>query len=129
MRRAVILAGLLVAGCAIQNAEKANQARTSLVGMSITEIVGCAGVPSGRYVQGDIEVLAYSFDAGSRGSATAMPMGNEAVVIGRSSRVACEANFTFRQGRLEAVNYKSSGGGILTQNAACAPIIQGCLKQ
>jgi hypothetical protein len=53
-------AAVLVAGCAIQRAQEAQDARAQMVGMSKEQVLACMGAPVNKAAEGMTEVWAYN---------------------------------------------------------------------
>ena len=130
-----------LAGCAVERAATAQQARQDLIGKSKAEIIACAGVPSSTIKEGQVEVLAYQYDGDVQvfQSSTAEAIGTRSdntvrttgFGLGVSSvrRRQCIANFVFENGRLKQLNYSGRTGGVLTQGEQCAFIVSNCVQR
>jgi len=155
MRYALILASALLAmaGCTIQRAIVANEARHDMVGMSKEQVLGCMGLPAGKDIEGSIEVWGYPSGGSSStfssaqaygtgtGTATGMATGNlyTGTYNGSSSATGfgssftthryCVVNVVFRGNLVSAVNYQGNTGGLITQGEECAYAVQNCTGQ
>jgi len=106
---------LLLAGCALQRAQIAQQAQVGMVGMSKEQILTCMGPPANRAAEGQTEVWAYA----------TMPTMD--VDEGTGSTRYCGVNLTMRSWRVSAVNYQGPTGGLITQDEQCAYVVDKCV--
>jgi len=66
MRKLGIVAlGVTLAGCAIQRAEIAQDARAQMVGMSKEQVLACMGAPASKAAEGATEVWGYNSGDGT----------------------------------------------------------------
>lgn len=84
---------------------EAHQARTQLIGTDRAQILECMGRPTSEAENDGLVVWSYAAAPGS-----------------------CRANLTFREGRVSAVRYLSSGDPD-QPGAACAPLVRACLPR
>ena len=104
-------------GCAVfKRVEKAEAAKSELIGFSKTELLSCAGVPVRSEKVGEMEFLTYVSDATGIG-------------FFRRSKRYCEATFTLRNGVVENVSYSGNTGGRFTEYEQCAFIINSCVSE
>lgn len=107
---AVLILSLVVAGCSVQRAYVAQKARSSLVGITKSELLSCAGAPARSGSTEDMEVLTYVGDGGSTG---ALP---------------CEVSFVLTNERVTKINYAGRTGGLLTKGEQCAVVVESCMQ-
>jgi len=126
MRILVIVAlGTALAGCAIQRAQIAQDARAQMVGMSKEQVLTCMGVPANKAAEGATEVWGYSSGNGMTvASAGYDRSGGTAVASGRF----CNINIVMASGRVTAVNYTGPTGGLLTAGEQCAYAVDACVR-
>ena len=60
MRILLIAPCLFLAGCAIQRAQTAQDARIQMVGLSKEQVLTCMGVPASKAAEGATEVWGYN---------------------------------------------------------------------
>jgi hypothetical protein len=127
MRKLGIVAlGVTLAGCAIQRAEIAQDARAQMVGMSKEQVLACMGAPASKAAEGATEVWGYnSGDGTTVATASFDRYGGTAI----SSNRFCKINIVFGGGQVSAVNYTGPTGGLLTAGEQCAYAISPCVKQ
>jgi outer membrane protein assembly factor BamE (lipoprotein component of BamABCDE complex) len=56
----VICGAVALAGCAVQRAQVAQDARARMVGMSKEQVLGCMGPPGTKAAEGQTEVWSYA---------------------------------------------------------------------
>jgi hypothetical protein len=125
--RALRIAALsfLLAGCAIQRAQVAQEAQGSMVGMPKEKVLACMGPPLNRATEGATEVWAYNSGNGfTATSASYNRFGGSAV----SSSRFCNVNIVMTAGQVSAVNYTGPTGGLLTAGEQCAYAVERCTK-
>jgi len=142
---AVALA-VAVAGCAIQRAQVAQDARAQMVGLSKEQVLGCMGPPANKAVEGQTEVWSYASGNGfSSTVATAdVSTSGQATRVGNqvygsanstgfgtavSTRRFCTVNVVMTNGLVSAVNYQGPTGGLLTAGEQCAFAVDVCVKK
>jgi outer membrane protein assembly factor BamE (lipoprotein component of BamABCDE complex) len=122
----IAVLGLALAGCAIQRAEIAQDARAQMVGMSKEQVLACMGAPANKAAEGATEVWGYTSGNGMTvATASYDRYGGTAV----SSSRFCNVNIFFASGQVSAVNYAGPTGGLLTAGEQCAYAVSSCVKQ
>lgn len=154
---AACLAAVTLAGCAMQRAQTAASAQSSMVGMTKEAVLACMGVPAGRQAEGATEVWSYNSGDGrvtSFNSANAFTTGQAATTgnitawgnradfnsqtvgsantnsfgWGMSRRYSCTVNVVMQEGRVSRVNYAGPTGPLLAQGEQCAYAVQNCTR-
>lgn len=131
---AAIALGGVIAGCAFQRAEIAEEAQASLVGMSKEQIISCMGPPANVAAAGATEVLSYNSGNGrtdSFGVGNAIGGYGSATAFGSSITTSrfCKVDLVFNRGRVSRVNYSGPTGGLLTGGEQCAYAVNNCVKE
>jgi hypothetical protein len=138
--------GLALAGCAIQRAQVAQDARAQMVGLSKEQVLGCMGPPGNKAAEGQTEVWSYASGNGfSSAVATAdVNTTSQASRVGNqvygsanstgfgtaiSTRRFCTVNVVMSNGLVSAVNYQGPTGGLLTAGEQCAFAVDACVKK
>jgi len=145
-RFSLLLLCLALAGCAVQRAMVAQDARAQMVGMSKEQVLACMGPPGNKAAEGATEVWSYasgngysstfsSADVSTTGQAT--QFGNQ--VYGNanstgfgssiSTRRFCTVNVVMASGAVSAVNYVGPTGGLLTAGEQCAFAVDACVQR
>jgi outer membrane protein assembly factor BamE (lipoprotein component of BamABCDE complex) len=115
-----------LAGCAIQRAQIAEDARAQMIGMPKEQVLACMGAPSNKAAEGATEVWGYASGNGMTvASASFDRYGGTAV----SSNRFCNINIVFAGGQVSAVNYTGPTGGLLTAGEQCAYAVNACVKR
>ena len=145
---ASLIVMLSLAGCAVQNAQTAAQAKTQMVGLTKEEVLECMGIPASKMKEGKTEVWAYNsggstFGVAStfgqsnmQGNAYGTPAGaninaystSTAVSVGHSHHRYCIVNVVFNHGKVTTLNYVGRTGGIVTKGAECSYAVAACVK-
>src|SRR4051794_2486617 len=118
-----------LAGCAIQRAQVAQDARAQMVGLSKEQVLGCMGPPANKAAEGQTEVWSYASgngfastvataDVNTTGQATRV--GNQIYGSANSTgfgtavstRRFCTVNVVMTNGLVSAVNYQGPTGGL-----------------
>jgi outer membrane protein assembly factor BamE (lipoprotein component of BamABCDE complex) len=115
-----------LAGCAIQRAQIAEDARAQMIGMPKEQVLACMGAPSNKAAEGATEVWGYASGNGMTvANASFDRYGGTAV----SSNRFCNINIVFAGGQVSAVNYTGPTGGLLTAGEQCAYAVNACVKR
>ena len=136
----------VLAGCALQRAQVAQDARAQMVGMTKEQVLACMGPPPNRAAEGQTEVWSYASgngysatvaSANSSGNFEASRYGNSisgtstgtASGTAISTRRFCTVNVVISGGAVSAVNYQGPTGGLLTAGEQCAFVVDACVKK
>lgn len=151
------VAACVLAGCVTTRAQTANEAKSTMVGMSKERVLACMGTPERTMTEGSTEVWTYasggenrslsvsSATAQGRGTTTATGQLTGNVYAGQATSNAtvtafgsgstvtrrryCDVHIVMRSGVVQAVNYSGRTGGLLTEGEQCAYAVQNCLAQ
>lgn len=126
MRLLLLLPFLLaLASCSARDSAVAEDGRERLVGLRADDLRLCAGVPNLTASSPGGEFWTYDRTPPASGVSAPVP------VIGGSLSVAagstCRVTFQLVDGRVTRIGYSAESALPLSQNAACAPVVQGCL--
>ena len=124
---------LAVAGCAIQRAQDAADARFKLVGFPKEQLLACMGAPDNSAEAGSTEVWTYHSGNGRTDTFGNMAAwGGSSWASGFGSTVTtsryCKIDVVMNAGRVSRVNYSGPTGGLLTQGEQCAFAVENCLR-
>ena len=127
LRRLVLLLPiLLLPGCSARDSAVAEDGRERLVGLRADDLRLCAGVPNLTANSAGGEFWTYDRTPPAAGVSAPVP------VIGGSLSVAagstCRVTFQLVDGKVTRIGYAAESALPLSQNAACAPVVQGCLR-
>jgi hypothetical protein len=126
VRAAPVLVLLALLGCSARDSQRAEDGREQLVGLRADDLRLCAGVPNltAQSAGGDF----WTYDRSPPASGVSAPVP----VIGGSLSVSagstCRVTFQLVDQRVTRVGYAAASDLPLSQNAACAPVVQGCLR-
>jgi hypothetical protein len=121
----IVALAVMLASCAIQRAEIAQDARAQMVGMSKEQVLACMGAPGNKAAEGATEVWGYASGNGMTvATASYDRFGGTAV----SSSRFCNVNIVFASGQVSTVNYTGPTGGLLTAGEQCAYAVSPCVK-
>jgi hypothetical protein len=143
---AIACCATALAGCAIQRAQVAQDARAQMVGLSKEQVLGCMGPPPNKAAEGQTEVWSYASGNGYASTiatadvnttAQASRVGNQVYGSANSTgfgtaistRRFCTVNVVITSGLVSAVNYQGPTGGILTAGEQCAFAVEACVKK
>ena len=105
--------GSVLAACAIQRSQIANDTRTNMIGLSKEQVLACMGPPINKGAEGGTEVWSYN-------------SGNNVTTAGGGNGRYCTINVKMWNGRVGAVDYLGPAGGLVTPNEACAFAVEKC---
>jgi len=126
MRILVTMAlGAMLAGCAIQRAQVAQDARVQMVGMSKEQVLVCMGPPASKATEGLSEVWGYNSGDGTVVASGSVSGGS---FSGVSSSRFCRINLVFSGAAVTTVNYQGPTGGLITAGEQCAYAVDACVK-
>ena len=140
---AALVVALVLAGCASERAERAQEARQALLGLSRSALLQCAGDPQRERRQGGVELLTYSNQPWSSGGAygSAVGVGADSTVPqsgidqAASSPILqeirsdyCEVTFSLVNNRVDHVGYRTPAGFGQRRYAQCYDIVATCMR-
>ena len=107
-------------GCGYENTFKAEQARTSLVGMS--ELESCVGLPDKEATKGKTTLLVYNAP-----NATTINLSVPIVSgLGVSMAGYCRATFRLENGQVTSVAYNGDSDPLEGEDSACGALVRAC---
>ncbi len=128
MIRPMLLAlPLLLAACAVEDGQRVQEARGSLVGMSRADLYLCAGFPSKReQIDATREMLTYEVGGGnSSGLNLTLPVVGALNLTGSAGY--CRATFELMDSRVTRVGFSGDKDLAVAPDAVCAPAIRACV--
>ena len=122
----VLLAPLLVPACSARDSQRAEDGREQLVGLRADDLRLCAGVPNLTATSPGGEFWTYDRSPPASGVSAPVPVIGGSLSVSAGS--TCRVTFQLVEGRVTRVGYAAASDLPLSQNAACAPVVQGCLR-
>lgn len=121
-----IVSGLAItsSGCGYEDTLRAEQAKTSLVGMSGLQLETCLGLPDKEATKGKTTLLSYNATS-ARTVNLSIPIVNG---IGVSMAGYCRATFRLENGRVASVSYTGDSDPLEGENSACGSLMRACLS-
>jgi hypothetical protein len=141
----IIALGVMLAGCAIQRSQVAQEARASMVGMTKEQVFTCMGPAPTKASEGATEIWSYpsgngyqastviaSSDGNINGTRTGNYVSGNVNTLGTATGVStrryCVVNIVIQAGVVSQVNYTGPTGGLLTGGEQCAFAVEACAK-
>ncbi len=127
--RPVICALLLLCclvGCGPRASDLAEDGRQRLIGLRADDLRLCAGVPNLTAASDGGDFWTYDRTPTPSGVSAPVPMigGSLSVTAGSS----CRVTFHLVEAKVTRIGYSAESDVPLSRNAACAPVVQGCLR-
>jgi hypothetical protein len=126
----LLLAPLVLDGCAEREAEWARRGRESLIGLNQSNIRMCAGLPTGTVKDGAGEIWMYEHAASAPGGiappAVTIPPGLN--IGGQPLNGYCRMQLRFVGGKVAEVQYAGNTDIGDARDAVCGQIVRTCLS-
>jgi hypothetical protein len=113
---------ITLSGCGYENTFKAEQAKTSFVGMSELELESCVGLPDKEATKGKTTLLVYNAPNATTINLS-VPIVNG---LGVSMAGYCRATFRLENGRVTSVSYNGDSDPLEGEDSACGALVRGC---
>lgn len=123
-RYAVFVVAAALGACAIQRAQIAAVAQSSMIGLTTDEVLICMGPAANKASDGVAEV--WSYPSGDNHFSVEAAAGY-GFVSGVDQIRYCVVNLTMVGGRVARVSYVGPTGGLLTPFEQCAFAVQNCV--
>lgn len=119
-----LLLGLI--SCGPRASDLAEDGRQRLVGLRADDLRLCAGVPNLTAASDGGDFWTYDRTPTASGVSAPVPMigGSLSVTAGSS----CRVTFHLVEAKVTRIGYSAESDLPLSRNAACAPVVQGCLR-
>jgi hypothetical protein len=128
--RMLVLAPLVLSGCAEREAEWARRGKESLIGLSQSSIRMCAGLPTGTAKDGAGEIWMYEHAASAPGGLApptfTLPPGLN--IGGQPLTGYCRVQLRFINGKVAQVQYAGATDIGDAQDAVCGEIVRSCVR-
>jgi hypothetical protein len=123
----VLVAGLVLGACGMQQARVASDAPTLMVGLTQEQVLSCMGQPASKAKEGTTEV--WSYPSGD-GAVDTMSSSGQGWASGTkpNSQAYCTINIAMAAGRVSKMSYVGPGGEPISSSSQCAYALQSCIK-
>jgi hypothetical protein len=118
----------LIASCAIQRAEIATKAQSSMIGMSKQQILQCMGAADSTQIVGVVESWKYHSGGESHATTNISNYGEFATASTSVTKRYCEVNILFSNDSVTNINYSGRTGGLLSKGEQCAYAVSNCVR-
>jgi hypothetical protein len=126
VRTAWLLILLPLLACAARDSQRAEDGREQLVGLRADDLRLCAGVPNLTAQSNGGDFWTYDRSPPASGVSAPVPVIGGSLSVSAGS--TCRVTFQLVDQRVTRVGYAAASDLPLSQNAACAPVVQGCLR-
>lgn len=113
-------------GCAQRDSAMAEDGRMRLIGLHSDDLRLCAGVPDRTANSTGGDFWTYDRAPPPTGLSVPVPLAGGSVNMAGAS--SCRVTFQLVESRVTRVAYSSASDMPLARDAACAPVVQGCLR-
>jgi hypothetical protein len=128
--RMLVLAPLVLSGCAERDAEWAKRGRESLIGLDQSNLRMCAGLPTGTAKDGTGEIWMYEHAASAPGGIApptlTLPPGVN--IGGQAPTGYCRVQLRLVNGKVAQVQYAGATDIGDAQDAVCGEIVRSCVR-
>jgi hypothetical protein len=120
----VVLLPLLA--CSARDSQVAEDGRERLIGLRADDLRLCAGVPNLTATSPGGEFWTYDRTPPAAGVSAPVPVIGGSLSVSAGS--TCRVTFQLVEGKVTRIGYSAASDLPLSQNSACAPVVQGCLR-
>jgi hypothetical protein len=117
-----------ISGCAINRAEIAAKAKSSMIGMTKQQVLQCMGAASNTQSQENTEIWKYYSGGDYQGSFNVNTTDQYAYGSTNFHKRSCEINIIFTNDSVTNILYSGRTGGLLTQGEECAFALNNCVR-
>lgn len=121
-----VLALLALGGCAQRDAAVAEDGRQRLIGLRSDDLRLCAGNPASTGTSDGGDFWTYDRTPPATGVSVPVPFAGGSVSMAGAN--SCRVTFHIVEQRVTRIGYSASSDTGLARDAACAPVVQGCLR-
>lgn len=123
---------LCLVACSQEASRRSPEPETTLIGMSKSKLLACAGAPAADSTSAGREYLTYSTEktvgTGYLQSVPRIPLIGSLGMGGKGTPLACEATIVLKNDTIEAVGFRADPTqDSKTTAELCKPIVQACL--
>ena len=126
LRLVLLLSPLLLTTCSARDSAVADDGRERLVGLRADDLRLCAGVPNLTARSAGGEFWTYDRTPPAAGVSAPVPVIGGSLSVSAGS--TCRVTFQLVDGKVTRIGYSAASDLPMSQNSACAPVVQGCLR-
>lgn len=112
--------------CSARDSAVAEDGRERLVGLRADDLRLCAGVPNLTARSDGGEFWTYDRAPPAAGVSAPVPVIGGSLSVSAGS--TCRVTFQLVNGTVTRIGYSAASDLPMSQNSACAPVVQGCLR-
>ncbi len=117
---------LLLATCSARDSATADDGRQQLIGLRADDLRLCAGVPNLTARSAGGEFWTYDRTPPASGVSAPVPVIGGSLSVSAGS--SCRVTFQLVDSKVTRIGYSASSDLPMSQNSACAPVVQGCMR-
>jgi hypothetical protein len=126
VKAAWLLVLLPLLACSARDSQVAEDGRERLVGLRADDLRLCAGVPNLTATSAGGDFWTYDRAPPAAGVSAPVPVIGGSLSVSAGS--TCRVTFQLVEGKVTRIGYSAASDLPLSQNSACAPVVQGCLR-
>ncbi len=126
LRLVLLLSPLLLTTCSARDSAVADDGRERLVGLRADDLRLCAGVPNLTARSPGGEFWTYDRTPPAAGVSAPVPVIGGSLSVSAGS--TCRVTFQLVDGKVTRIGYSAASDLPMSQNSACAPVVQGCMR-
>ncbi len=126
LRLVLLLSPLLLTTCSARDSAVAEDGRERLVGLRADDLRLCAGVPNLTARSAGGEFWTYDRTPPAAGVSAPVPVIGGSLSVSAGS--TCRVTFQLVDGKVTRIGYSAASDLPMSQNSACAPVVQGCMR-
>jgi hypothetical protein len=123
----VLVAGLVLGACGMQQARVAGDAPTLMVGLTQEQVLSCMGPPASKAKEGTTEVWSYPSGDGRRDTMSSSGQGWSSGA-NAPDQAYCTVNIAMAAGRVSKMSYTGPSGEPISSSSQCAFALQSCVR-
>lgn len=117
---------LLLTTCSARDSAMADDGRERLIGLRADDLRLCAGVPNLTARSPGGEFWTYDRTPPAAGVSAPVPVIGGSLSVSAGS--SCRVTFQLVDNKVTRIGYSASSDLPMSQNSACAPVVQGCMR-
>lgn len=125
-RAALLLLLPLLTTCSARDSAVAEDGRERLIGLRADDLRLCAGVPNLTANSAGGDFWTYDRTPPAAGVSAPVPVIGGSLSVSAGS--TCRVTFQLVDGKVTRIGYSAASDLPMSQNSACAPVVQGCLR-